>query len=100
VLSQPDEYIRQRVANGVVAGTAIHEFADAGSLLFGPSDAGRRRMATHEDITGSQKMSARLKSERTRQTAGRDLKDSKPAIRHRDQQHVGRGYVSSTRLID
>src|SRR6195256_6524612 len=62
VLSQPDEYIRQRVANGVVAGTAIHEFADGRIIAYSvrpmPDGGG---MATHEDITGSQKMSARLK---------------------------------------
>ncbi len=62
VLSQPDEYIRQHVANGVVAGTAIHEFADGRIIAYSvrpmPDGGG---MATHEDITGSQKMSVRLK---------------------------------------
>jgi diguanylate cyclase (GGDEF)-like protein len=62
VLSQPDEYIRQRVANGVVAGTAIHEFADGRVIAYSvrpmPDGGG---MATHEDITSPQKMSARLK---------------------------------------
>jgi diguanylate cyclase (GGDEF)-like protein len=64
VLSQPDEYIRQRVANGVVAGTAIHEFADGRIIAYAvypmPDGGG---MATHEDITGSQKMSLHLKAQ-------------------------------------
>jgi diguanylate cyclase (GGDEF)-like protein len=62
VLSQPDEYIRQRVTNGVVAGTAIHELADGRIIAYSvypmPDNGG---MATHEDITGPQKMSVRLK---------------------------------------
>jgi diguanylate cyclase (GGDEF)-like protein len=64
VLSQPDEYIRQRVAKGVVAGTAIQEFADGRIIAYSvypmPDGGG---MATHEDITGPQRMSVRLQAQ-------------------------------------
>jgi diguanylate cyclase (GGDEF)-like protein len=62
VLAQPDEYIRQRVGNAVVAGTSIEEFTDGRVIAHTvhpmPGGGG---IATHEDITTREEMSARLK---------------------------------------
>jgi diguanylate cyclase (GGDEF)-like protein len=62
VLSKPDEYIRERVGNAVVAGTTIQEFTDgrviADTVHPMPGGGG---IATHEDITARAEMSARLK---------------------------------------
>src|SRR6266478_6653922 len=62
VLSTSDEYIRQRVASGIAARTTIHEFNDGRIIahtVFPMSDGGG--MATHEEITGREDMSALLK---------------------------------------
>jgi diguanylate cyclase (GGDEF)-like protein len=60
VLSKPDEYIR--VGDAVVAGTTIQEFTDgrviADTVHPMPGGGG---IATHEDITAREEMSARLK---------------------------------------
>ena len=62
VLAQPDEYIRQRLGNAVVAGTTIEEFTDGRVIAHTvhpmPGGGG---IATHEDITTREEMSARLK---------------------------------------
>jgi diguanylate cyclase (GGDEF)-like protein len=62
VLSKPDEYIRERVGGAVVAGTTIQEFTDgrviADTVHPMPGGGG---IATHEDITAREEMSARLK---------------------------------------
>ena len=62
VLAQPDEYIRQRVGNAIVAGTTIEEFTDGRVIAHTvhpmPGGGG---IATHEDITTREEMSARLK---------------------------------------
>jgi diguanylate cyclase (GGDEF)-like protein len=62
VVSKPDEYIRERVGNAVVAGTTIQEFTDgrviADTVHPMPGGGG---IATHEDITARADMSARLK---------------------------------------
>ena len=62
VLSNPDEYIRERVANAVVAGTNVQEFTDGRIIAYTvypmPDGGG---MATHEDITEREELSARLK---------------------------------------
>ncbi len=62
VLAQPDEYIRQRIGNAVVAGTTIEEFTDGRVIAHTvhpmPGGGG---IATHEDITTREEMSARLK---------------------------------------
>jgi diguanylate cyclase (GGDEF)-like protein len=62
VLSKPDEYIRERVGDAVVAGTTIQEFTDgrviADTVHPMPGGGG---IATHEDITAREEMSARLK---------------------------------------
>jgi diguanylate cyclase (GGDEF)-like protein len=62
VVSKPDEYIRERVGNAVVAGTTIQEFTDgrviADTVHPMPGGGG---IATHEDITARAEMSARLK---------------------------------------
>ena len=34
VLSKPDEYIRERVGNAVVPGTAVHEFTDGRTISY------------------------------------------------------------------
>ena len=61
VFSKPDEYIRERVANAAVPDTAVHEFTDGRIIAYTvypmPNGGG---MATHEDITGREEMSARL----------------------------------------
>ena len=62
VLSRPDEYIRERVANAVIPGTTVHEFADGRIIsytVYPMPDGGG--MATHEDITEREELSARLK---------------------------------------
>jgi diguanylate cyclase (GGDEF)-like protein len=62
VLSTPDEYIRQRFASGIAARTTIHEFNDGRIIahtVYPMSDGGG--MATHEEITGREDMSALLK---------------------------------------
>jgi diguanylate cyclase (GGDEF)-like protein len=62
--SDPDQYIRERVANAAVADTMVHEFADgriiARTLHPMPGGGG---MATHEEITGQDEISARLKQQ-------------------------------------
>jgi diguanylate cyclase (GGDEF)-like protein len=64
VRSHPDEYLRGRVGNVVVAATAIQEFADGRIIAFTvhpmPDGGG---MATHEDITGRDEISARLQAQ-------------------------------------
>ena len=62
VLSTSDEYIRQRVASGIAARTTIHEFNDGRIIahtVYPMSDGGG--MATHEEITGREDMSALLR---------------------------------------
>ncbi|THD57281.1 MAG: EAL domain-containing protein [Bradyrhizobium sp.] len=60
--SKPDEDIRDLIGSGVVRGTAVQEFADGRIIAFTiypmPGGGG---MATHEDITAREQMSARLK---------------------------------------
>ena len=62
MLSKPDEYIRERVENAVVPATTVQEFTDGRIIAYTvypmPDGGG---MATHEDITGREEMSARLK---------------------------------------
>jgi diguanylate cyclase (GGDEF)-like protein len=64
VSSDPDQYIRERVANAAVADTMVHEFTDgriiARTLHPMPGGGG---MATHEEITGQDEISARLKQQ-------------------------------------
>jgi diguanylate cyclase (GGDEF)-like protein len=60
--SKPGEDIRELIGSGVVRGTAVQEFADGRIVAFTiypmPGGGG---MATHEDITAREQMSARLK---------------------------------------
>jgi diguanylate cyclase (GGDEF)-like protein len=60
--SKPNEDIRELIGSGVVRGTAVQEFADGRIVAFTiypmPGGGG---MATHEDITARERMSARLK---------------------------------------
>ena len=62
VLSKPDDYIRERVEGAVVPGTTVHEFTDGRIIAYTvypmPDGGG---MATHEDITGREELSTRLK---------------------------------------
>ncbi|HMH60360.1 MAG TPA: EAL domain-containing protein [Bradyrhizobium sp.] len=64
VLSKPDEYIRERVGNAAVPATIIQEFTDGRIIIYTvypmPDGGG---MATHEDVTGREEMSARLKTQ-------------------------------------
>jgi diguanylate cyclase (GGDEF)-like protein len=59
--SKPGEYIRELIGSGVAQGTAVQEFADGRIIAFTiypmPGGGG---MATHEDITAREQMSARL----------------------------------------
>ena len=62
VLSKPDADIRERVANAAVAGTTVLELTDGRIIsytVYPMPDGGG--MATHEDITGREELSARLK---------------------------------------
>jgi diguanylate cyclase (GGDEF)-like protein len=64
VLSEPDEYIRERVANTVVRATNVQKFSDGRIItytIYPMPDGGG--MATHEDITEPEEMSARLKTQ-------------------------------------
>jgi diguanylate cyclase (GGDEF)-like protein len=62
--SKPEDYIRERVSNAVVHGTAIQEFKDGRIIAYTvypmPGDGG---MATHEDITEREDIRARLKAQ-------------------------------------
>src|SRR6202521_2308368 len=62
VPSEPDDYIRERVGGAVVPGTTVHEFTDGRIIAYTvypmPDGGG---MATHEDITGREELSTRLK---------------------------------------
>jgi diguanylate cyclase (GGDEF)-like protein len=64
ILSKPDEYIRQRVGNAVTPTTSVHEFNDGRIIAYTirpmPDGGG---MATHEDITEREELSARLKKQ-------------------------------------
>jgi diguanylate cyclase (GGDEF)-like protein len=64
VRSKPDEFIRERAGNGGVARMTVHEFTDGRiitSTIYPMPDGGG--MATHEDITGREEISARLKKQ-------------------------------------
>jgi diguanylate cyclase (GGDEF)-like protein len=64
VRSKPDEFVRERVGNGGVARTTVHEFTDGRiitSTIYPMPDGGG--MATHEDITEREEISARLKKQ-------------------------------------
>ncbi len=64
VRSKPDDYVRDRVASTVVPGTTVHEFTDGRIIsytVYPMPDGGG--MATHEDITAREEMSARLKKQ-------------------------------------
>jgi len=62
VRSNPDDYIRERIENVVVPATTIQEFTDGRVIAYTvhpmPGGGG---MATHEDITGREEISTRLK---------------------------------------
>jgi diguanylate cyclase (GGDEF)-like protein len=64
VLSQPDEYIRERTGNAVMPATAVQEFNDGRIIAYTvrpmPDGGG---MATHEDITEREQVDARLKKQ-------------------------------------
>ena len=64
VLSKPEEYIRERLGNGVVPGATIQEFTDGRIIIYTvypmPDGGG---MATHEDVTGREEISTRLKAQ-------------------------------------
>jgi diguanylate cyclase (GGDEF)-like protein len=64
VPSKPDEYIRERLGNTVVPGPTVQEFTDGRIIIYTdypmPDGGG---MATHEDVTGREEISARLKTQ-------------------------------------
>ena len=62
VQETPDDYVRERVGKPVVQHTAVQEFADGRIIRYTirPMSNGGG-MATHEDITEREEMSARLK---------------------------------------
>jgi diguanylate cyclase (GGDEF)-like protein len=64
VHSKPEDYVRQRVEGAVVADTTVHEFTDGRLIAYTvhplPDGGG---MATHEDITGREDISVRLKAQ-------------------------------------
>jgi diguanylate cyclase (GGDEF)-like protein/PAS domain S-box-containing protein len=62
VLEAPEDYVRERVGKPVVPHSAVHEFADGRIIRYAirPMSNGGG-MATHEDITEREEMSARLK---------------------------------------
>jgi len=97
VLSKPDEYIRERVGNAAVPATIVQEFTDGRIIIYTvypmPDGGG---MATHEDVTGREEMSARLKrnttlAKRRKKTCGYETCNSTPR-----STTCRRGYASST----
>ena len=64
VHSKPDEYIRERTGNAVMPATTIHRFSDGRIIAYSvrpmPDGGG---MATHEDVTEREELSARLKKQ-------------------------------------
>jgi diguanylate cyclase (GGDEF)-like protein len=64
VHSTPDEYVRQRTGNAVLPTATLHEFNDGRIIAYTvrpmPDGGG---MATHEDITEREQLSARLKKQ-------------------------------------
>ena len=64
VRSKPEEYIRERLGNTLVAGTMVQEFTDGRIISYTVYPmSGGGGMATHEDITAREEMSARLKQQ-------------------------------------
>jgi PAS domain-containing protein len=64
IRSTPEEYLRERIGSAVVHDTTIQEFTDGRIIsytLHPMADGGG--MATHEDITTREEMSARLKTQ-------------------------------------
>ena len=61
ISSQPDQYIRERTGNAVLPASSVHEFSDGRIIAYTarplPDGCG---MATHEDITEREELSARL----------------------------------------
>lgn len=64
VLSKPDAFTREHAADAIVPGTTVHEFTDGRIISYTvyPMPGGGW-MATHEDITRREEMSARLKAQ-------------------------------------
>jgi diguanylate cyclase (GGDEF)-like protein len=64
VLSKPEEYIRERAGGAVIPGTTVHQYSDGRIISYTvyplPGGGG---MATHEDITAREEISARLKKQ-------------------------------------
>jgi diguanylate cyclase (GGDEF)-like protein len=64
IRSTPDEYIRERIGNTIVPFTTVQEFTDGRIITYRvypmPDGGG---MATHEDITSREEISARLKKQ-------------------------------------
>src|SRR6266481_5635012 len=64
IRSTPDEYIREHIGNAIVTVTTNQEFSDGRIITYTvypmPDGGG---MATHEDITSREEMSARLKQQ-------------------------------------
>jgi diguanylate cyclase (GGDEF)-like protein len=64
ILSKPADYIRERVGSAVVPATNVHTFTDGRTITYTvypmPGGGG---MATHEDVTEREEMSARLKTQ-------------------------------------
>jgi diguanylate cyclase (GGDEF)-like protein len=62
--SRPDKYVRERIENAVLPATTVHEFNDGRKIAYTlrpmPDGGG---MATHEDITEREELSARLKKQ-------------------------------------
>jgi len=76
IRSSPDEYIRKRLDNITDRSTIIQEFADGRVIAFAvrplPGGGG---MSTHEDITGREEISTRLKAQNElRKQQGEDLR--------------------------
>jgi diguanylate cyclase (GGDEF)-like protein len=64
IRSTPEEYIRERTGSAVIPDTKIHEFTDGRIISYTLHPmANGGGMATHEDITAREEMSARLKAQ-------------------------------------
>ena len=64
ILSKPEDFIRERIANAIVPATIVQKFTDGRSIAYTvypmPDGGG---MATHEDITAREEIGARLKAQ-------------------------------------
>jgi diguanylate cyclase (GGDEF)-like protein len=63
IRSKPEEYVRERVEGAIVAATTVQEFTDGRIIAYTVHPMPDGGMATHEDITSREEISARLQTQ-------------------------------------